>query len=223
MGVSSLIRIEVISGVRVRGSEGDGVGENVWVRRETSALVISTTEEVGGTKNDVTGSEGDTVLGEKVKTNDGSLKAVKIDLLSVIRGVGVTVGDCTVKTGAEVGSGTLEKKLEDCSRLGVGVTCTTGVDGEKTTADDGDTDGSCVNETETSKRLDGSTSIVVLATDTDTGVDRNGESVVDKLNGVAGLTEGLTVVEKLENTEVGSGMRMDSLLDTTKKMLLLVG
>jgi hypothetical protein len=81
------------------------------------------------------GSKAVRLLIEGVKTNDGSLVNVRVGLTSIVSvGDGVMVSDCTVNS-VEIPGENIElvignsMKLEDCSRVCVGVTCCTVVVG----------------------------------------------------------------------------------------------
>ena len=192
----------------------DGVGEtdtvSVGVGMNDRVSVRSNMVEVGGLKS-IDVSDGVTVLTE---AENESLVEVTTSLVGVIGWVvdGVTVIDRWVNSETEVASAVVtgNTEVEDGARLCVTVITCTDVEGGKKKSDD-EMDGSSV----TVNRLDVCTDCVVSLIDT--GSDTEGDGVANTLD--VSPTEGLTVTV---NTEVGFGSRIDTVLDTAKKKLVLI-
>ena len=193
LGIVSVIKVKVVNTSLRRGvvvnavadtsvEVGDGVRVNVGV--DCVSVRPITEEEVGTNSEDVMGSKGVRLLIEGVKTNDDSLVNVRVGLTSIVSvGDGVMVSDCTVN-GVEIPGENIElvignsMKLEDCSRVWVGVTCCcTVVVGGSINSDDRERVGSCVN---VSRMLDEAPNTVVSVTGTMNDVDGDSERNVLK-------------------------------------------
>ena len=193
--------------------------------KDDSAVNVGATLLTDGarTEDDSVVNVGATLLTEGARIEDDSVENVKVGLIS-----GVSVGD-----GVILGAGVKEisgetigvvigkniMKLEDCSKLCVGVTCRVVV-GEGDNSDDRETVGSCVNAP---MKLDEATNIDVSLTSTINDVDGDIAGVI--LKGVPSVkltVDGVLVKTELWNIEV-SGPRSDALLGCTKKTLLPVG